>query len=159
MRFAKISFLSLVLVAIGFVGNAEAADATANLTVAATVSGTCAVSVEDGGIAFGAYNPVAGNSADADLTVTCTNGVSYTVYIPYIDAETDYGMLDNAKRLVFTLFREVGHATAFGATLGTGLTGTGTGAAQTITVFGNIAAGLTPEVGSYSRTVVVTVNY
>jgi outer membrane usher protein len=48
-----------------------------------------------------------------------------------------------------------GDGTALGATVA----GTGTGSAQTFTVYGQTLAGTAPTPGSYSDTVVVTATY
>jgi len=79
MRFAKISFLSLVLMAIGFVGNAEAqSQATDTLNLTGIVATTCSISV-DADIDFGTFVLGSSDSGTTSITVAC-NDESYTVF-------------------------------------------------------------------------------
>src|SRR5262245_22620976 len=60
----------------------DAATATANLSVSATVGANCSIST--GAVAFGAYDPVVTNASSAlnatgTVSVSCTTGASTTV--------------------------------------------------------------------------------
>ena len=61
--------------------------------------------------------------------------------------------------LNYALTQDAGHTINWGNTTGTWEAGTGNGAAQTITVYGQVAAGQTPPVGAYSDLITATVNY
>jgi spore coat protein U-like protein len=62
--------------------------------------------------------------------------------------------------LSYGLFQNAGFTTNWGQTTGTDtVTGTGNGAAQAITVYGQVAAGQYVAPGSYVDTVTATVTY
>ncbi|QKZ04335.1 MULTISPECIES: Csu type fimbrial protein [Pseudomonas] len=161
----KAGAFALIGLGVALSGNANASTATANMSVSATVVATCSVSA--GSMAFGSYSGAAVTSS-ADLSVTCTNDAPYTIALGAgsgTDATTSARLLTNASdstsTLSYGLYQDSSYATTWGDTTGTDtLAGTGTGAAQTVTVYGKVAADqLTASTGSYSDTVVVTVNY
>jgi spore coat protein U-like protein len=62
--------------------------------------------------------------------------------------------------LGYGLFTDSGHVTNWGNTIGTDtVTGTGSGAAQALTVYGEIPASELVAPGSYSDTITATVSY
>ena len=62
--------------------------------------------------------------------------------------------------LDYGLYTDVGRATNWGNTVGDdAVTGTGSGAAQTLTVYGQIPAGQLIEIGAYTDTITATVTY
>jgi spore coat protein U-like protein len=62
--------------------------------------------------------------------------------------------------LSYAMYQDSGHTTNWGNTVGTDTkSGTGNGSAQTLTVYGNLAAGQYPAAGSYSDTITATVTY
>jgi spore coat protein U-like protein len=62
--------------------------------------------------------------------------------------------------LTYSLYQDSGHATVWGNTIGTNtVTGTGTGIAQTLTVYGQIPATQYAAPGAYTDTVNVTLTY
>ncbi|EIK95824.1 protein U [Pseudomonas sp. M47T1] len=161
--FFKAGAVALIGLGVALSGNANAS--TANMSVSATVVATCSVSA--GALAFGSYSGTA-VTASADLSVTCTNDAPYTIALGAgagTDATTSARLLTNASdstsTLSYGLYQDSSYATTWGNTTGTDtLADTGTGAAQTISVYGKIAADqLTASTGSYADTVVVTVNY
>jgi spore coat protein U-like protein len=153
-----------------FVGQANAGTVTANLSVTATVSASCAISTTP--LAFGAYDPVGANAAtplDATggVVVTCTNGASTTVTLGQgsnantgsSDAVPLRRMVSGGNFLAYSLFQNAGHTTTWGNTAGTGVGHTGTGTATTVSVYGRVAAGQNVASGSYADTVVATVTF
>ncbi|WP_455923445.1 Csu type fimbrial protein [Pseudomonas putida] len=161
----KAGAVALIGLGVAFSGAANASTATANMSVSATVVATCSVSA--GSLAFGSYSGTA-VTASADLSVTCTNDAPYTIAMDAgtgTDATTSARLLtsssDSTSTLSYGLYQDSSYATSWGNTTGTDtLAGTGTGAAQTIGVYGKIAASqLSASTGSYADTVVVTVNY
>ncbi len=163
--FSKAGALALIGLGVALCGNASAATATADMSVSATVVASCSVSA--GALAFGSYSGSAVTSSAA-LSVTCTNDAPYTIALGAgsgTDATTSARLLTNASdstsTLSYGLYQDSSYATTWGDTTGTDtLAGTGTGAAQAITVYGKIAANqLTASTGTYADTVVVTVNY
>lgn len=161
----------VILLAIGAASTTDAATATSNLSVTATVSANCSISTAP--VAFGAYDPVSTNASTAlsgtgTVNVTCTNGASTTITLGQgsnagtgsTDAAPARRLNDGGTNfLTYALFQDAGHATVWGNTAGTGVANTGTGAQTAITVYGTVAAGQNVPSGNYSDTVVATVTF
>jgi len=164
------------VLAFGFVGmllsgQANAATATANLSVTATVSATCSISTT--ALGFGAYDPVGANSASpldgtGSVIVTCTNGAAAAVTLGQganaasgsTDAAPVRRMKDAAGAfLSYSLYQDTAHTTIWGNTAGTSVAQTGTGTASSVTVYGRVPAGQNVASGSYADTVVATVTF
>lgn len=145
----------------------HAATATGNLSVTATVSGTCTLTTSP--VAFGTYDPASGtdDTATGTVTVTCTNGTGYTVSLDAGANEETPGDVSTRRMLAaasqylpYQLYQDSGHTTVWGDSGGAILTGqTGDGTAQPISVYGLITAGQYVPAGSYTDTVVVTITY
>jgi len=142
-----------------------AATTTANLGVKALVNGACTVGVA-GDLDFG---PVSVTSVlDVDQTTLINvNCVSATPFNVSADGGSTANVaarkLSNGPSLIaYQLYTNAARTTVFGdGTSGSQtVAGTGTGIAQSTTVYGRIAgsrAGATP--GNYSDTVIITVSY
>ena len=138
-----------------------AATATSSIPVSATVQATCVVSASSS--AFGTYTGSA-LTATTTISITCTNAAPYNVGL---DAGTGTGasvttrlMSLSSSTLAYSLYTNSGHSTVWGNTISSNtVTGTGTGSAQTLTVYGQISANQYPTAGSYTDTVTVTVTY
>nr|MBV6630473.1 spore coat U domain-containing protein [Oceanococcus sp. HetDA_MAG_MS8] len=139
---------------------ARAATATGSMVVSATVLSTCLVAVLP--MAFGNYDATE-NDAQADVTVTCTGTTPWTLDIDgggsgSISARemTDGG----SETLGYQLYTDAGRTTVFGdGVTGDTVAGTGTGLAQTVTVYGRVPASQFPAAGAYTDTVTVTLTY
>lgn len=142
-----------------------AGSVSAQFHVTATVLNNCAVSAGD--LAFGSYSASSASPATATSTiqVTCTTSLPYTVAL---DGGTSAGnvaartMSDGAAHtLGYGLYTSGAYATLWGdGTGGTStMAGTGSGTAQSLTVYGRIPAAQFVAAGSYSDLVTVTVNY
>lgn len=142
---------------------ALAADDT--FEVRATVIASCAVSAQD--LDFGDYDPVAATPLDETTTisVTCTNGSDYDLLL---DAGAGTGasiasrrMEDgSANQLAYSLYRDALRTQVWGETIDTDtMPGTGSGAAQDVTIYGRVPAQQTAPAGDYEDIVTVTVNY
>jgi len=163
---ARAAGFMLFASAAAFSAPAFAATTSSTLNVDATVTANCTVSTSP--IAFGNVNPLSGSNVDASggITVTCTNGTGWT-------AAADVGsgsgatyasrrMTDSGNLLSYNIYTNAGRTTVWGD--GTGSTATigntGTGAAQSVTVYGRVGSGqVTVPPGSYDDTVSVTVTY
>jgi spore coat protein U-like protein len=143
----------------------SAGTAVANLAVSATVAANCTIA--DGTLAFGNYDPIVANaSSDLDktgtFTVTCTkNGANI-----YVGAGNGGNFLVNRRLksgtdyLNYEMYTSVGRITPWGTTLATGLAVVPNGkTAVTMTVYGRIPANQDQPIGSYTDTVVMTVNF
>jgi spore coat protein U-like protein len=151
---------------------AQAGTAAANLGVSATVGSSCIITATP--VAFGLYNPAAGSPADSSggIAVTCTTGTTYSVSLDAGASPSAAGSIAGrrmtagaAKFLAYQLYLDGTYATVWGdGTGGSSVnpasgSSTGTGAAQTHTVFGRIGAGSFVPAGTYVDTVVATVTY
>jgi len=146
---------------LGFATSANAATATTTFQVTATVQATCTISA--GALAFGPYTGAL-ISSTSTITVTCTNTSPYNVGLnPGATTGatvTTRQMLNGGAKLNYALFQDSGYTKNWGQTVGTDTeAGTGNGAAQTLTVYGQVAAGQYPNPGSYTDTVTATVTY
>lgn len=149
---------------------AQAAEATANLGVSATVIANCAISTAP--VAFGDYDPAVANASAAldgagTVTLTCTSGASATVTLGQ-GANADTGSTDaapvrrmasGANHLAYQLYSDSAGGTVWGNTALTGVAHTGTGSAVDVPVYGRVAGGQNVPAGSYSDTVVATVTF
>jgi spore coat protein U-like protein len=168
----RISKLLFVLVTVGVLAvssdsRVEAASATSNLNVTASVGANCTISTAT--VAFPAYDPVVANASTNDdgtgsVIITCTRGTAATIGLGLganasgsqrrmKDATTDY--------LNYELYQDAGRATVWGTT-GAGLLSPAAAPdknPRTLTVYGRIPSAQDVPAGSYSDTVVATVNF
>lgn len=143
---------------------AIAATTTSTLNVSAIVAAACTVTTSP--VTFGSQSNFATNiDANGSLTVTCTNAAPYTIAL---DKGAGSGatvalrkMTSGVNTLSYSLYQgSVGSQIWGDTTLGTTIySGTGTGLAQNIIVYGRIPSGQNPAVGSYTDTVNVTISF
>ncbi len=164
MNIAKIRLatLSLFGVLALITSSAQGATVTGSLTVTATVSDTC--SVNSPPLAFGTYNPASVSDSTATITVTCTTGTTYTVGLGKGNGSgatvTARKMTSGANTLNYALYNESTRTTNWGDTALTNwVSGTGTGSAQNLTVYGRVPASQYVASGSYEDIVTITVTY
>lgn len=158
---ASALFLSLVSLNSAWSGSAQD-----NLGVTASITANCTISTST--VAFGAYDPIVTN-ASTDLTgtgtvtVTCTNGAtSLTIALGLgtnATGSTRRMIAGAGEYLIYELYQEVGHTNIWGTAANAKSVSDGTGLAQAYTVYGVVPAGQNSVVGSYSDTVVATVNF
>jgi spore coat protein U-like protein len=148
-----------------------ASDLTSSVDIYTVVNGTCSVSVSTH-LAFGAYEPVVTNrtmalDATATVSVTCTNYQPYTITLGQ-GSNAAGGSTENVplrqmafgtNKLRYDVYGDSGRNVVWGNTASTGIVGTGTGNAQSITVYGQVAAGQQQPAGSYVDTVLMTVTF
>ena len=143
------------------INTSSASTATTTFQVTATVAASCTISATN--LAFGNYT-LAQLDGTSTITATCTNGTTYTVGL---DAGTFSGATTLTRKmtgpsaggLAYSLYSDTSRTTNWGNASGTWVSGTGTGAAQTLTVYGRIPANQTASLGSYSDTVPVTITF
>jgi spore coat protein U-like protein len=136
---------------------------SAPFTVTATDASNCSVSAST--LNFGSVG-VLGSAVNATsaVTVTCTNALPYTIALDGglsgATNPTQRVMLQAAQQITYGLYRDSARAQPWGDSVGTNTAaGTGSGLAQTLTVYGRVPAQTTPAPGTYSDTVVVTISY
>ena len=145
----------------------EAATATATLTIQASVSQQCTVS--NATLNFGAYDPVVANAAtnldaQTNISVVCTKG-STGVWVGLGLGSNASGsvrrMASAANLLTYELYSNAGRTTVWGNTAATGMnyTPVTSKTATNLVVYGRVPSGQDANVGSYSDSVVATINF
>ncbi|RDJ26831.1 spore coat protein u [Bosea caraganae] len=136
---------------------------TSSFTVSANVPPTCRVTAND--LNFGSVGVLSGQrDASTNLAPTCTNGTAYQVGldggVSNAANPTLRRMTKGAEFVTYGLYRDAGRVQPFGGALGADtLAGSGTGLAQTATVYGRVPPQATPSPGIYGDTIVVTLTY
>jgi spore coat protein U-like protein len=146
---------------------AQAATASGPMTVTASVATACLVGASS--LAFGSPTSaaIAAGNVDAvgNVSVTCTNGLSYSVSL---DAGSGAGatlavrnMFTSGQSLKYGIYTTAARNTVWGdGTLGTvTIPGTGTGANQSIPAYGRVFGGQIASAANYADIVNVTVRY
>jgi spore coat protein U-like protein len=107
----------------------------------------------------------AGVSAQANLTIACTNNAPFSVSLgPGVTGTgpTARRMTKGAESISYGLYKDAAHTLPWGdaaAGAGTIASATGTGAAQIMTVYGYVPPQATPSPGNYADSVVITLTY
>jgi spore coat protein U-like protein len=140
---------------------------SSSLTVNATVSKNCTITTAP--VAFGAYDPVGTNAttprdAQGTITVTCTKGAEAHVGLGVgsnAQGTTRRMAQGAASYLAYELYKDSSHATVWGDTTDTGLPipAAPNRAPRDFPVYGRVAAAQDVTVGTYTDTVVATVNF
>ena len=146
----------------GAVVPSMAAQSTADLQIRATVASACDVSVLGAtDMDFGSLASTASNAtATAQLQVTCTTGTPYSVALDYGDNAdgTTRRMISGTNYLPYALYRSAGTTQPWTDQLSQIHTGSGTGGAQQISVYGVLPSANVPA-GAYVDTVTATLTY
>jgi spore coat protein U-like protein len=136
--------------------------ASGTFPVNGSVSPTCSVS--SGTLDFGNYSSSAAALGTATVAVNCSNGAPYNISLgggQNLSGTTRRMARSGGGFLSYELFSNSlrtlawGDGTALGAKVG----GTGSGTGQSRTIYGRIPAGQSAAAGSYSDSVIVTVDY
>lgn len=140
--------------------------ATSTFNVTLTIIANCTIAAQP--LNFGSSQGVLATAVSANTTVgvTCTNTTPYNLGLnagtgtgSTTSARTMSGTGANVSTVAFNLFQSAG-ATNWGNTQGTDtLPGTGNGALQTLTVYGQVPAQTTPQPDTYKSTITATVYF
>lgn len=160
--------LAAALCAALYSNAASALTQTATIGVSATISGTCTISAT--ALAFGSLVTTSSNTdVNSTVTVNCSNTLPYTVGIDdgaFAGAVGTHPrqMNSGGNRLGYQVYTDVAGGTIFDNNVGAGaginiISGTGSGSAANITVFGRLPTQATPAFGAYTDTLTVTVSY
>ena len=135
-----------------------------SFTVSADVTASCELSVSP--MNFGQLSSVINSNVDAaaSVDVSCSQNTPYSITM---DMGTGAGVSDPAHRkmrnatysLDYGLYRDSARSQPWGETPAQSASGTGSGTNQHFPVYGRLHAGQTGYLGSYSDSVIVTVNY
>ena len=133
-------------------------------TVSATVTNNCTIGATN--LSFGTAGVIGGGiNASSSLSVTCTNNDAWRISL------NGGGSGNVAARVMqrtggggsvsYQLYTDSARSQAWGDGTGgtTRATGTGTGLAQTVNVYGRVPAQTTPMPGSYNDTVTATIEF
>lgn len=167
-RYLKALTASLAIAGAAHVTTAglSAATATASMPVSATVNNNCTITTNP--IAFGNYDPVVANaSANLDaagaVIIACTKGAVTTLGL-----DTGANASSSTRRLAssgsfltYEVYQDSSRSTVWGNS-GAALYNSGTAPskdARTFPVYGRVSGGQDVPAGSYTDTVVATVNF
>jgi len=136
---------------------------TATFLVSLTLTSDCEISTNP--LNFGSSGVLqAAINQTATLNVTCSSSTPYNIGL---DAGSVTGstvaarLLANGSTTVqFQMYQDTARSIVWGNTIGTNtLTGTGTGAVQALTVYGQVPTQTTPAAATYTSTVTMSVTF
>ena len=141
---------------------APAATKTAKFNVTAKVENDCTVAATD--LAFGNVGLISSNvDSTSTISITCTPTTAYKVGL---DAGNVSGstidtrlMSSGPETLQYQLYSDAARTQVWRDAADSSVGGTGTGAVQTMTVFGRIPPQTTPAVGNYAAQVTATITF
>ena len=133
---------------------------TADLTVTAEIAASCVVN--GGSLDFGPYTATETEPTEGQGTFSyqCTNGTNISLELgPGQNAQGESrAMASGAARLLYELYRDPGHGQEWGMGDAALPVVNTPSTQQTVEVYGLIAAGQASPAGSYSDTVLITLN-
>jgi spore coat protein U-like protein len=136
---------------------------TAPFSVTATNATVCSVNAAT--LNFGATGVLrAALDATSSVTVTCTNAAPYTVALDGgLSGATNPAqrkLSQAAQTITYGLYLDANRTAPWGDSVGVNTaSGTGSGLAQTLTIYGRVPMQNTPAPGTYADTVVMTISY
>jgi spore coat protein U-like protein len=136
---------------------------TAPFTVTATVVASCSVSATT--LDFGSTGVLLANVDSSNtLSVMCSNTVPYSISLngglSGATEPTLRKMTRSSEAVTYGLYQNAARSQPWGSTVGTNTaSGTGSGFAQSFTVYGRVPPQATPNPGTYTDTIIVTVAY
>jgi spore coat protein U-like protein len=158
-----VAIAASVLLLLG--GPAVATQTQSIFTVQLTLTASCIINSAST-LDFGSPGVLTANvDQTSTVQVQCTNTTPYNIGL---DAGANGGTTTTRLMKVggagaaiqYTLWQNLGRTTNWGNTVGTDTqASTGTGSAQSFTVYGRVAPQTTPVPGAYSDTITVTVTY
>jgi spore coat protein U-like protein len=154
-------------VALAWSPAAKAATAASDLGVGAAVIAKCTITTAS--IAFGDYDPVVANASTnldgtGTVTVACTKGATASIGLN-LGANATGSMRQmsdgSSGRLTYELFSDSDRSTVWGNAAGSWVTPVAapSKAARDFTVYGRVAGNQDVAAGTYTDTVVATVNF
>jgi spore coat protein U-like protein len=164
--FRTLTSLAILASVAVFPGRSSAATVTGTLAVTATVSTNCLFNTST--MAFGTYDPIVTNKTSplrvtGDVNITCNPGTTATISLgtglySAFASGTTRALKDSASDYVsYDLYTSSAYTTVWNTT--NTVNATGTGSAQSVSVYGDVPAAQGKPTGSYSDTVAVTVTF
>lgn len=163
MRIHQLVFATAAILA--GTATAQAQTATGNFNVRMTVTAECRLNTTND-LNFGSAGIFTSNiDQQTTLGVQCTNGTPFSIGLN--QGLNGSGVADRKMKnasgpdtIAYQLFRDAGRTQNWGTTPGTDtFAGVGSGANQTVTVFGRVPPQAAVATGTYSDVITVTVNY
>lgn len=165
----KLNKLVLAIGAMIVASGAMAATDSANLTVGASVSNACSIGA--GALNFGdltllvngglGTTGTAAGTASQTVPVVCTNGASaaVTAGLGLNAAVAVRKMISGSDLLTYELYTTADRDTILNSS--NSISYTGTGSAQTVTIYGKVTAAdmISAKKGTYADTVALTITY
>jgi spore coat protein U-like protein len=157
---------ALALAAFSATPGHAASPATSSFTVSITINPECKI-ISASSISFGTLTFITGNvDIDSSIIVQCTITTPYNIGLGAGTGTnatvTNRLMTGPAGALLpYALYRDAAHTQNWGVTTGAGgdtQAGVGSGANQTYTVYGRVAA-QSAAPGAYTDSIVVTLSY
>ena len=147
--------------------NAHAGSTSTSLALSASVSNNCTISTS--AVGFGSYDPVVVNASAAldgtgTVSIACTKGATTTIGLDLgsnASGSTRRLTDGSSNYLTYELYQDSGRTTVWG-NAGAGLlspVAAPSKAARNFTVYGRVTSNQDVAAGSYSDTVVATVNF
>jgi spore coat protein U-like protein len=136
----------------------------AGILLAGSPAAAAVCTIGGGSLAFGSllgFAPTTTLNGSGEFTVTCTASEPYTFALdkgfgPSIDSRV-MRLSGGSATIGYQIYQDAGHFTVFGdGTTGSAKSGVGTGAAQSIDVFGQIPSQNISAIGAYSDSITVT---
>jgi len=163
-----LSAAAIVSVAYGVSPALAVTTVTSNLHVTITIDSECLLgTVTD--VDFGNHGVLsADQKAQGSISVQCTTGQTFTLALDKgagtgANANTADSrfmtLASGTDTVAYGLYRDSALTQLWGDTGGNVFSGTGTGAAVAIPVYGKVPSQSTPQAGTYNDTVVVTLTY
>ena len=143
---------------------AFATTTTSTFPVQITIQSSCTI-LSASTLNFGTQGVLtAAVNQTSTIAVQCTNTTPYNIGLNAGTATgatvTTRKMTNGAATVSYALYSNAGMTTNWGNTVGTDtVAGTGNGASQSYTVFGQVPAQTTPAANTYTDTITVTVTY
>ncbi len=161
------ALLGLVLAALPGAGEASSTTTT-TFQVQITLVASCAITANNLNFGSGIGLLTSAVNGSTTLSVTCSNSTPYTVGLDggnvsgstvatRLMAGTTAG--NTSTTLQFQLYSDSGRTTTWGNSSGSWISGTGSGSAQTLTVYGQVPTQSTPKPDTYQTTITATVTY
>lgn len=155
------SFLKplLIAAAIACSTNAFAQSKTANFDVSVQVLSTCAISASNMTFSSITTGTTSNTDATSSLTVNCSQDTPYTISLGTGKYYSGGRRMSNGTNNInYYLYSDSGRASEWDSTATQ--TGMGSGADQTMTIYGRIPSGqFVPLTGAYADTVIATITY
>jgi len=135
---------------------------TVSFPVTVNVPPDCSISAAD--LVFGTYSG-AQLDAQSQISLTCTSGTAWNVGLnqgTFAGATVTTRQMSGpgASSMSYSLYRNSGRTQNWGNTVGTDtLSGTGSGSAQAVSVFGRVPASQNLPAGSYQDTIIATITF